>query len=142
MWTLCVGSIALVGCGGADDVATDLEPSPSLSVVGTDRLEFSPAAYVVRADDAIELVLRAEPAVEHDLMVAGAGGIGSAFDQAGGHSHDDDEMMADDLHIAHAQAGGEARSLFTISEPGTYEVYCSIPGHREAGMVATLTVVD
>jgi uncharacterized cupredoxin-like copper-binding protein len=28
---------------------------------------------------------------------------------------------------------------FTVEE-GTYEFYCSIPGHRESGMVGTLVV--
>lgn len=29
---------------------------------------------------------------------------------------------------------------FTAVSPGTYTIYCAIPGHREAGMVATLIV--
>ena len=38
-------------------------------------------------------------------------------------------------------ASGEARS-FTLPEDvtGTYEIICDIPGHRELGMVGTLTI--
>jgi plastocyanin len=34
---------------------------------------------------------------------------------------------------------GKAQLTFT-AEPGVYSIYCAIPGHREAGMVGTLTV--
>ena len=35
---------------------------------------------------------------------------------------------------------GETRSI-TVSLPaGTYSIYCALPGHKEAGMVATLRV--
>jgi nitrite reductase (NO-forming) len=29
---------------------------------------------------------------------------------------------------------------FTISKPGTYTFYCSIPGHRAAGMLGRIVV--
>lgn len=46
------------------------------------------------------------------------------------------------LHIVHADAGQTTSAAFTMAQPGNYEVYCSVPGHREAGMTATLTVTD
>jgi plastocyanin len=36
-------------------------------------------------------------------------------------------------------AGG-AKSFSTTLKPGTYTYYCSVPGHRQAGMQGTLTV--
>ena len=52
------------------------------------------------------------------------------------HQFDIDEL---DVH-APVSAGKQAIALFTPARPGTYSFYCSVPGHREAGMVGTLIV--
>ncbi len=36
--------------------------------------------------------------------------------------------------------GGQKTDLTVNLEPGEYEMYCAIPGHREQGMEGTVTV--
>src|SRR5512146_1498364 len=38
------------------------------------------------------------------------------------------------------QPGGSETWTVTIDAPGTYDMYCSVPGHKEAGMNGTLKV--
>ncbi|BAS26398.1 hypothetical protein [Limnochorda pilosa] len=38
-------------------------------------------------------------------------------------------------------APGEAHVLMAALPPGEYELYCAVPGHKEAGMMAFLRVV-
>jgi uncharacterized cupredoxin-like copper-binding protein len=35
---------------------------------------------------------------------------------------------------------GQSKSLTVDLKPGTYDVYCSVPGHKQAGMDLTLTI--
>jgi uncharacterized cupredoxin-like copper-binding protein len=35
---------------------------------------------------------------------------------------------------------GGSKSLALNLKPGTYKFFCSVPGHRQAGMEGTLTV--
>ena len=39
-----------------------------------------------------------------------------------------------------SQAGQEGMIQFTATQPGTFEYYCSIPGHKQAGMAGKLIV--
>jgi uncharacterized cupredoxin-like copper-binding protein len=36
--------------------------------------------------------------------------------------------------------GGQSRTLKVTLKPGTYELFCSVPGHKEAGMDTKITV--
>jgi uncharacterized cupredoxin-like copper-binding protein len=37
-------------------------------------------------------------------------------------------------------SGGTTTDLVATLKPGTYEYYCAVPGHKDAGMRGTLTV--
>jgi uncharacterized cupredoxin-like copper-binding protein len=68
----------------------------------------------------VTFVVQNQGSIEHDLVVAGAGGNTVA-------------------QIAIIEPG-ETGTLDATLPPGTYTLYCNLPGHREAGMVATLRV--
>ena len=47
-----------------------------------------------------------------------------------------------DLRTPMLDAGGGAELALTGLEPGTFVAFCEVPGHREAGMEAELTVTE
>ena len=142
---LSAGALLLAACGDDGD-AGDAEPTTELTVTGTDELTFEPDEFTVPTGQEITLELTSE-SVEHDLVIADAAEVGHVGDEGHG-DHDADEHGDDhaegehDLHVAHADGNETVTATFQIDEPGTYEVYCSVPGHHEAGMTATLQVSD
>lgn len=53
--------------------------------------------------------------------------------------HEAEKAIEPTLH-AHTESGEQLTVTFTPTEPGTYEFYCSVPGHLEEGMVGKLVV--
>jgi uncharacterized cupredoxin-like copper-binding protein len=49
--------------------------------------------------------------------------------------------MAFDVHMS-TMPGGSTTIKFTPQEAGEYEVFCTVEGHKEAGMIGKLVVVD
>ena len=88
-----------------------------ISIRGT-SFDFTPKDIKISANENVTIAFTASDA-EHDVTVEGVPGVG---------------------HIVHAQQGKTARGGLKISAPGTYTFYCSVSGHRKAGMVGTVTV--
>lgn len=102
----------LVGCG-EDAPPLDVATSPRLKVVATE-MAYSPAKVAVEAG-VVEVLLVNEGVVCHDLRIG------------------------QELFIVEAKAGESDAGVVEL-EAGTYELYCSLPGHKEAGMAGVLEV--
>lgn len=83
--------------------------------VTAESLEFDPAEIRVDAGEDIAIVLTSSD-ILHDFII--------------------DEL---DAHVA-ADRDETVEGGFTADAPGTYTYYCSVPGHRSAGMEGTLVV--
>jgi plastocyanin len=51
------------------------------------------------------------------------------------------DFTIDELGVQTAFGANESADVVFDAGPGTYTFYCSIPGHREAGMEGTITVL-
>jgi uncharacterized cupredoxin-like copper-binding protein len=113
---------ALIGaCGGGgggsggDNAGGDPARPPDLTV-SVKEFRFEPAELTVDAGKPSVVAVDNIGTIDHDFTVQGTG-----------------------FKITVAKAHTE-RGTLTVSKPGTYEFYCSLPGHKSAGMHGTLTV--
>ncbi len=87
--------------------------SPGIDVVATE-MAYDPDSIAVAAGD-VPVRMVNEGTVIHDLRIEGV------------------------PFLVEAEPG-ETETATVQLEPGTYQFYCSIPGHREAGMEGVLEV--
>lgn len=112
-------ALTLAACGGGDDggssEAVDAGDGP-VQIAAGDDLTFDPSSVAASAGE-IQVELENTGSAEHDIVIE----------------------EADDTMVVHANGGETATGTIEL-EPGTYTFYCSIPGHRDAGMEGTLEV--
>jgi uncharacterized cupredoxin-like copper-binding protein len=141
IWHLCFVVLAVVAL-------TACEPGPSNTLttqeftVAAKEFMFTPAELNVTVGQSVVISLQNTGAVEHDWSVREIeiNGEAKSSEENSGSGHMMGGMGDEPkLHVA-ANAGGKATLTFTPSKPGTYEFYCTVAGHKEAGMVGTLTV--
>lgn len=90
--------------------------APTIEMTGLD-FRFQPAQLRIKAGQSVNIALVNRGAIIHDITIP-----------------------ALQFQLV-AQPGQRAVGSLTAARPGTYEFYCSVPGHREAGMVGRLVVV-
>jgi uncharacterized cupredoxin-like copper-binding protein len=134
-WILTLAALAwvLAACGGTDGQA------PDGLVVKAKEFAYVPGDVEVAAGESVTLVLQNTGSLQHDLAIefiataeqARAAGPARPIEPGG--------ERPPQLRVA-AAAGQSASITFTPTEPGRYEFFCTVPGHRQSGMTGTLVV--
>ena len=111
-----MGSMPGGGMDGHDESTPVAEGARRIEVDAT-SFEFDPDEITVTAGEDVAIVLTSDDLL-HDFTI--------------------DDI---DVHVA-ADRGETAEGGLRADEPGEYTYYCTVAGHREAGMEGTLVVEE
>jgi uncharacterized cupredoxin-like copper-binding protein len=129
-----VFAVLLTSCGGA------AKPATELTLDATD-FAYNPLSITVPVDEPVLLTLKNSGNLEHDFVIEKIDVETKVIQDSGSDAHHAHGAESNyDLHFS-AQVGEASVIQFTVSEPGTYQFFCSVAGHKEAGMVGELIVV-
>lgn len=114
----CLLASVLAGCVSRP---TGTVPQTDGVVVGVvmREFEFEPRPLVAEAGR-VRFQLMNRGSVEHDFMIP--------------------ELMEEMEHERDLVQPGQSKTIETDLKPGVYEAVCTVPGHKEAGMVVTIEV--
>jgi uncharacterized cupredoxin-like copper-binding protein len=135
------GDLDAHGDDGHDDADNTHDEADDADVrtitITMTEFEYSQPVIEAEVGERVRIVVENDGAVLHDLSADDFQGEVAAEGSVEHHSDDDHGMAA--FHVA-ANAGDEAELTFVAEEAGELELYCTVPGHRELGMTATLVI--
>jgi plastocyanin len=137
---LALASTALVACGGGDDSTTTTAAEGGKANAAPESGKEATgggggSAVEFEADPSGELAYTTTEAS------AEAGKVTIDFKNPQSLTHDVAIESSGGEEVGKTELIGEGETSTAVNlKPGKYTFYCSVPGHREAGMEGTLTV--
>ena len=122
-------ALTLACGGGSEDKGQVIE-------VKAEQVRFVPADISVAAGETVTLRLKNVDDMAHDLEVRG---LNAQIISGGGHGGHGGDMMAGTVAV-HTEKKQSGSVTFVAKVKGTYEIWCTISGHKELGMVGKLVV--
>lgn len=120
---LAVCALALAACGGGGDERgmgdhgdgnAEVAKGARVIPVVARSFEYDPGTIRLKAGEDVAIQLSSEDSF-HDFQVKGR-------------------------HVVGASADEQAKGGLRLDEPGRYTYFCTVPGHRAAGMEGTVVV--
>lgn len=102
----------------AEHISIMEKPDQEITQITVDATDFKfPSGTIsINKGEKVSLTLNNNGFVEHDFDIVGT-----------------------DIHV-HAEPGKDETIIFSLDKPGIYEAICTIPGHKESGMVTSVIV--
>jgi plastocyanin len=126
--------VAVAACGGDDDDEGSEEPTAEETTTEETGGGGGDTATIMLAADP-----NGELAFDQTELTATAGEVTIEFMNDSGIPHNV-EVEGNGVEEVSDTITEGSTSLTLTLEPGEYEFYCAVPGHREGGMEGTLTV--
>jgi plastocyanin len=144
LFALLLAAVALVACGGGSSSTSE---STSESNSGASQEEKSEAGKEAQGGTAGSSSVNIEANPEGNLefvqksATAKAGKVSVDFTNSSPVPHDVAIESKGGETLGQTEVLAEGSDSTTVNlKPGEYTFYCTVPGHREAGMEGTLTV--
>ncbi len=141
LFALLVLSLVLAACASGGTAETASEPK-ALTLIATD-IAYDTEQIEAAVGQPVQLTLENQGVLEHDFSIVEiplSGEVemleepGEMADHEMGHAEDEP-----DVHIA-VPTTDRGTIEFTPTAAGEYVYYCTVSGHREAGMEGVLVV--
>jgi uncharacterized cupredoxin-like copper-binding protein len=131
---LALASVALVACGGDDGDTTGAEATGGGGGTTAAVAEGSTVKLTANADNQLSY--------DQKTLNAKAGTVSIDFDNPASIEHDVAVEDSGGELLGKSDLVSQGKAILAIKDlkPGSYTFFCSVPGHREAGMEGTLTV--
>ena len=132
---LVTASIALVACGGSDSSSTDTSASGGGGGATT---------TTASKGSTVKLTANADNQLSYDqkTLTAKAGTVSIDFDNPASIQHDVAVEDSGGKVLGTSDLVSQGKVNLTIGDlkAGKYTFFCTVPGHRDAGMEGTLNV--
>jgi plastocyanin len=144
--SLVLGVTALAGCGSSgksSSSATESTPAATTPSNTESTSTTSSSSSSEEGASSVALEANAEGQLSYDKtsLSAKAGKVSIDFKNASpvGHNVTIESSSGQTVGATETFSGG-SKTLSVSLKPGKYKFFCSVPGHRQAGMEGTLTV--
>ena len=109
----------------------------TITIRMTDDMRFAPRHIEVREGETVRLRAENKGQVLHEIVIGTRAALDAHADMMARHPG----MEHEEPHMAHVAPGKKGDIVWHFNRPGRFDFACLIPGHYQAGMTGTITVL-